>query len=149
MSLWCVVAVVGWMLYNGKALYSTGHLVNKMWTRWHWGRWLSSNLQNKTRLFRLWNRWSLRCSWSNACRRCSNYIFILDLTPGFGIIQKNYYKTRRDMIKSLGFGATYIWDLTLVGSRCSIMHRTYRNNAPGARIFCPIPYECRNNNRSQ
>ena len=23
---------------------------------------------------------SLRCSWSIACRRCSNYIFILDLT---------------------------------------------------------------------
>ena len=23
--------------------------------------------------------WSLRCSWSIACRRCSNYIFILDL----------------------------------------------------------------------
>ena len=26
---------------------------------------------------------SLRCSWSIACRRCSNYIFILDLTSGF------------------------------------------------------------------
>ena len=25
------------------------------------------------------NCWSLRCSWSIACRRCSNYIFLLDL----------------------------------------------------------------------
>ena len=26
---------------------------------------------------------SLRCSWSIVCRRCFNYIFIPDLTPGF------------------------------------------------------------------
>ena len=29
------------------------------------------------------NCWSLRYSWSIACRRCSSYIFILDWTPGF------------------------------------------------------------------
>ena len=40
MSLWCVVAVAFWVLYNGKALYSTGHLVNITRMRWHWGRWL-------------------------------------------------------------------------------------------------------------
>ena len=32
---------------------------------------------------------SLRCSWSIACRRCSNYIFILDLTPGFKGLAKD------------------------------------------------------------
>ena len=37
---------------------------------------------------------SLRCSWSIACRRCSNYIFILDLTPGFIGWQKT--TVRRD-----------------------------------------------------
>ena len=44
-------------------------------------------------LSRQWNLWSLRCSWSIACRRCSNYIFILDLTPGFNILHKKNYKT--------------------------------------------------------
>ena len=29
--------------------------------------------------------WSLRCSWSITCQCCSNYIFILNLTPGFNI----------------------------------------------------------------
>ena len=36
---------------------------------------------------------SLRCSWSIACRRCSNYIFILDLTPGFKGSGKDDFKT--------------------------------------------------------
>ena len=40
------------------------------------------------------NCWSLRCSWSIACRRCSNYILILDLTPGFNGLGKNNCKTR-------------------------------------------------------
>ena len=31
-----------------------------------------------------------------ACRRCSNYIFILDLTPGFNILHKDNGKTRRE-----------------------------------------------------
>ena len=46
---------------------------------------------------------SLRCSWSIACRRCSNYIFILNLTPDF----KDWSKTtsRRDE-NHLSFG---IW----------------------------------------
>ena len=37
--------------------------------------------------------WSLRCSWSIACRCCSNYIFILDLTSGFKRLHKANYKT--------------------------------------------------------
>ena len=36
----------------------------------------------------------LRCSWSIACRHCSNYIFILDLTPGLNWLGKDNYKTR-------------------------------------------------------
>ena len=42
------------------------------------------------------NYWSLRCSWSIACRRCSNYIFILYLTPGFNRLGKDKWKTRRE-----------------------------------------------------
>ena len=49
------------------------------------------------------NCWSLRCSWSIACRRCSNYIFILNLTPGFNGLGKDNYKMRRETIK--------FWDL--------------------------------------
>ena len=35
---------------------------------------------------------SLRCSWSIACRRCSNYIFIYDLTSGFKGFGKDSHK---------------------------------------------------------
>ena len=57
-----------------------------------------------------------------ACRRCSNYIFILDLTPGFNGWGKDDCKTRR---KSFKFGdlvrlileilryVTQLWVLTL------------------------------------
>ena len=40
-----------------------------------------------------------RCSWSIACRRCSNYIFILDLTPSFNGLGKDNYKMRRETCK--------------------------------------------------
>ena len=43
---------------------------------------MTSNLLYKSHLRRQYNCWSLRCSWSIACRRCPNYIFILNLTPG-------------------------------------------------------------------
>ena len=42
------------------------------------------------------NCWSLRCSWSN-------YIFILNLTPGFNGLSKDNYKIRRETFK--------FWDL--------------------------------------
>ena len=45
------------------------------------------------------NCWSLRCSWSIACRRCSNYIFILHLTLGFNILRKDNCKPRRETVK--------------------------------------------------
>ena len=34
-----------------------------------------------------------------ACQRCSNYIFILDLTPGFNGLGKSNFKTRRETFK--------------------------------------------------
>ena len=45
------------------------------------------------------NCWSLRCSWSIACRHCSNYIFILDLTPGFNTLRKDNCKPRPEAFK--------------------------------------------------
>ena len=56
-----------------------------------------------TLLSRHLNCWSLRCSWSIACRRCSNYIFILDLTPSFNGLGKDNCKTRPEIFK--------FWDL--------------------------------------
>ena len=50
-----------------------------------------------------WNCWSLRCSWSIACRRCYNYIFILDLIPGFNGLDKDNCKTGQETFK--------VWDL--------------------------------------
>ena len=38
--------------------------------------------------------WSLRCSSSSARQRCSNFILILNLTPGFNILHRNSCKTR-------------------------------------------------------
>ena len=49
------------------------------------------------------NCWSLRCSWNIACRRCSNYIFILNLTPGFNGLGNDNYNMRPEAFK--------FWDL--------------------------------------
>ena len=48
---------------------------------------------------RQYNCWSFRCSWSIPCQRCSNYIFILDLTPDFIRLGKDKCKTRRETFK--------------------------------------------------
>ena len=58
-----------------------------------------SNLSYKTHLSRHFNSWSLRCSWSIACRRCSNYIFILDLTLSFNGLDIDNCKMRRESFK--------------------------------------------------
>ena len=50
---------------------------------------------------RQWNCRSLRCSWSIACRCCSNYIFILDLTPGLKGLHKGHFTTRWGSFKFL------------------------------------------------
>ena len=64
---------------------------------------LRSNLYYKSHFSRQWNWWSLRCSWRIACRRCFNYIFIGDLTPGFDGLGKDNCKTRQETFK--------FWDL--------------------------------------
>ena len=43
--------------------------------------------------------WSLRCSCSITCQCCSNYIFILDLTPGFNGLDKGNCKARQETFK--------------------------------------------------
>ena len=43
--------------------------------------------------------WLLRCSWSIACWHCSNYIFIIYLTPGFNGLGKDNCKTRWETFK--------------------------------------------------
>ena len=45
--------------------------------------------------------WSLRFSWSSADRPCSNYIFILDLTPGLNGLDKDTCTTRGETFKLL------------------------------------------------
>ena len=42
---------------------------------------------------------SPRCS----CRRCSNYIFMLDLTPDFNVLEKDNCKTRWESFKFWNF----------------------------------------------
>ena len=61
--------------------------------------WLPSSLWCKTHFSRQLSCWSLRCSWSIACRRCSNYIFILNLTSGFNGLGKDNYQMRREAFK--------------------------------------------------
>ena len=60
---------------------------------------LLSSLKYKMHFSRQLNCWSLRCIWSIACRRCSNYIFILDLTPAFNGLGKDNDKMRQETFK--------------------------------------------------
>ena len=39
------------------------------------------------------------CRWSIACRRCSNYISILDFTTGFNVLGGDNQKTRQESFK--------------------------------------------------
>ena len=79
-------------MYLKCRLKNDGHFVHGRWVkcRFH----LPSSLYYKTHLSRQWNSRSLRCSWSIGCRRCSNYIFILDLTPGFTGLGEDNCTTR-------------------------------------------------------
>ena len=69
----------------------------------YWGPGIIRNdyrqVSNMIRIIRQLNCWSLICSWSIACRHCSNYIFILDLAPGFNILHKDKCKLRREVFK--------------------------------------------------
>ena len=64
---------------------------------------IPSSLQYKTHLSMQLNCSLLRCSWSIACRRCSNYIFILHLTLGLNILLKDNCMPRR--------GTFMFWEL--------------------------------------
>ena len=48
------------------------------------------------------------------CRYCSNYIFILDLTPGINGLGKDSCKMRRETFKVLGFDAAYFRGLAVI-----------------------------------
>ena len=50
-----------------------------------------------------WNCWSLRCRWSIACWHCSNYMSILDLTPGFNGLGKDNGKMRWETFNNLRY----------------------------------------------
>ena len=66
-------------------------------------------------LSRQYTCWSLRCSWSIACRHCSNCILTIDLTPGFnglGKLQRQLQDETR-VISVWWFGATYIRDFAV------------------------------------
>ena len=65
------------------------------------------------------NGWSFRCSWSIACRRCTNYIFILHLTPGFNILCKT--TARRDK-KYLSFGIWCVFYWRFYGTLQALVH---------------------------
>ena len=56
------------------------------------------NYRKVSNISRQQNCWSLRCSWSIVCRRCSNYIFIINLTPGFNGLGKDNGRTRRETL---------------------------------------------------
>ena len=58
-----------------------------------------SNLWYKPHLSRQYKYWLLRCTWSIACRRCSNCIFILDLKLGFNGLDKDNCRSRRETFK--------------------------------------------------
>ena len=73
---------------------------------------LPSSLNYKTHFSRQLNCWSLRCSWSIACQRCSSYIFIVDATTGLNGLGKDNFKKRRESVK--------FWDL--VQSYITVFH---------------------------
>ena len=94
----------------------------------------------RTHGYRQWHHsrqysfWSLRCSWSIACRRCSNYIFILDLTPGFDILRKDnckpWWETFRFGIWCFFFSEispVYTTDVTMIRYHSLVKEMRYIN----------------------
>ena len=65
-------------------------------------RWYINTLWCKPQLSRQNTCWSLRCSWRIACRCCSMYILILDLTPVPKWIGQRQLQDEREKFK--------IWD---------------------------------------
>ena len=72
--------------------------------------------------------WSLRCSWP-----CSNYDFILDLTPGFNGLDKNNCNTKREHFK--------IWKLVLLYWRFDGSYQYSNTSSPCWRISKVLKFE--------
>ena len=73
--------------------------------------------------------WSLRCSWSSADRRCSNYVWVINnFIPCSGA---SYIR---------GFRVVTMRHVTLVASAISLSHyNSYEDQAPIDEIYrCPI-----------
>ena len=91
---------------------------------------------SRTLLCRQCNCWSLRCSWSFACRRCSNYNFILDWSPGFNGLGKGNCKTRRETFK--------FWDLVGLISEilryCGLWLKVYRDVNSSEMAWCGLKH---------
>ena len=76
------------------------------------------------------------------CRRCSNYIFILNLTPGFSGLSEDNCARIQETFKLLRFGATYTWVFTVLllnFSPCTI----YEMTNFGARLFQVSVFDCK------
>ena len=100
---------------------------------------LPSSLWYKTHFSKQLNCWSLRCSWSIACRRCSNYIFILHLTLGLNLLRKDKMEAETRNIYVFGFGAPYIRYFTVFGEG-EILHKLSSPTnvlQQGTPIVCP------------
>ena len=81
------------------------------------------------------NCWSLRCSSSIAFRRCSNYIFMLDFSPGYNGLGKVNCKTRQETFKFRD----------LVQLILEIWLQSFRTHCSPLRISqlqCQRPYWC-------
>ena len=86
---------------------------------------------------------SLTCSWSIACQRCSNYIFILDLTPGFNGLGKDNCKTRWETFQFLDLVQLIFdvwWYICLITYFCAITCVSLLISL--CRYFCLITYFC-------
>ena len=98
---------------------------------------IPSSLLYKTHLSRQWNCWSLRCSWSIAYRRCSNYISILNLTPCFNGLDKDDCKTRWESFKYWNLARLILDTLRYFHQKCvwftiSIFH--IQEDAPQSKF---------------
>ena len=92
-------------------------------------------------LSRQYNCWSLRCSWRIACRRCSNYIFILGRTHGFNGLDKDNWRTRRD---SLTFWVLvhFCTKCFMASPTCSAMYLFFKDAPIIVLLYIRTTYHC-------
>ena len=96
-----------------------------------------SNIYYNTRLSRQYNCWSLRSCWSLACRRYSNYIFILDFTSGFNIMHKDNFRTRLETVKVCDM-VPYILEVWLCMYFVALNPQNVSHNFYTSLIFHPV-----------